>query len=413
VKTRRRSILIYCGDVLGLGHQRRNTAIASRLVEELPNADVLLLSSLPAGLTTWPDRVDLVKLPSLRKTAGGAIGARSLGLGRSELTRLRQGIIESVAEEFRPDLVLVDHKPTGVWGELDRLLRRWRDATDGPATVLGLRDILDRPERTIRSWRRNGIYEAIDRFYDHVLIYGSEEIYDTRKAYGIGRRVRTPVEYCGYICPESGARTKAGVRHDLGLGEHKIAVVTAGGGADGYPMMDLCLDALSRVDPASGLELICITGPFMSQEQVERLRRKSAGLPARVLWSVDQMPSYFAAADILITMAGYNTMLEAMAQAKPTLVLPRRGPSAEQAIRAERLEKRRIVRIVPESMRTPAGLAALMSDCLTAPQPDPDLPAMDGVDRTVRRLLELLEARGLRARLRAVGRPGAAGGDPR
>ena len=69
---------------------------------------------LPAGFLEIPDRIDLVKLPSLRKTATGDVGARSLGLERHELKRLRRSIIEGLAKEFQPDLVLVDHKPTGV-----------------------------------------------------------------------------------------------------------------------------------------------------------------------------------------------------------------------------------------------------------------------------------------------------------
>jgi predicted glycosyltransferase len=110
-----RRLLIYCGDVLGLGHQRRNTAIAMRLQQELPDTDALLVSSLPPGAPESTRGIDLIKLPSLCKAPGGGIEAGSLGMQRCQVQRLRTGILAGIAAEFRPDLVLVDHKPTGVW----------------------------------------------------------------------------------------------------------------------------------------------------------------------------------------------------------------------------------------------------------------------------------------------------------
>jgi predicted glycosyltransferase len=202
-----------------------------------------------------------------------------------------------------------------------------------------------------------------------------------------------PVDYCGYICPAVAAPGNNTVRHDLGLGPGRLAVVTVGGGADGYAIADLCLEALALVDPALELRLVCVTGPFMSSAEVEALREKATAMPVCVVRFIDRLPALLATADVVITMAGYNTLLEATVARKPTLVLPRTGPSAEQSLRADRLARRGIVRTLSEDERHPASLAAAITQCLVAPTPPAEMPGMDGLERTARRLRELFENR--------------------
>ena len=118
------AIMVYCGDVLGLGHLRRNTAITSRLVQEIPGSNALLLTSLPTGnFFECPTGVDVIKLPSLSKDANGHFVARKLTVKQEKLQHLRTSLIEGLARSFRPDLLLVDHLPTGVWGELSPTLQ--------------------------------------------------------------------------------------------------------------------------------------------------------------------------------------------------------------------------------------------------------------------------------------------------
>jgi predicted glycosyltransferase len=389
----RRGVLIYCGDVVGLGHQRRNTAIAARLLQQMPDTDALLVSSLPAGAPESTQGVDLIKLPSLRKAAGGGFEAGLLGMQRCQVQALRTAILAGIANAFRPDLVLVDHKPTGVWDELRPSLQTWRASVDGPCLVFGVRDIMDSPACTVRRWRRQGVYQTIEQYYDAVLIYGSQEIFDTRGCYRLDRECSVPVDYCGYVCPAVAAPRHDTVRRDLGLGTGRIAVVTVGGGADGYAIIRLCLEALEHVDPKLGLRLVCVTGPFMNSGEVESLRRAAATRPARVVRFVDRLPALLGTADVVVTMAGYNTLLEATVARKPTLVLPRNGPSAEQSLRAERLARRGIVRTLREDERHPVTVAAAITQCLVAPTPPAEMPGMDGLERTVARLCELLEQR--------------------
>ena len=158
-------------------------------------------------------------------------------------------------------------------------------------------------------------------------------------------------------------------------------------------MLRLCIEALSRPESRSGVEAVCITGPLMSRAEIQDLRTRSTGLPIRVKRCVRDTHGYFEAADLIVTMAGYNTVLEALRLKKRILVIPRIGPSAEQAIRTEILARSGLIRAVATGERNPEGVARRITQSLAADPPSTDLPNMDGLQTTVRHLKTLLSAR--------------------
>src|SRR5207245_439160 len=65
-------IAMYSPESVGLGHLRRNTLIGRQLMEEAGDANVLLFANSPvAPFFKLPDRMDHVKLPSVRKISAG------------------------------------------------------------------------------------------------------------------------------------------------------------------------------------------------------------------------------------------------------------------------------------------------------------------------------------------------------
>src|SRR5439155_1709115 len=78
--------------------------------------------------------------------------------------------------------------------------------------ALGLRDIIDAPEVVMRRWEVEGAYEAIERFYDLVLVYGSQDVFDLAAQYCLPQRVAQKVRYCGYLCTPAVARHPARTR---------------------------------------------------------------------------------------------------------------------------------------------------------------------------------------------------------
>jgi len=388
-------VMTYSHDGFGLGHLRRNTTIASHLACEVPTSSVLMLIGCPTGAVfKLPPGVDFIKLPSVIKRDTGVWQPLRLRIGLDKTKALRAATIQEVANVFHPQLLLVDHVPVGIWGELLPLLETLKRSDHAPVIVLGLRDILDQPEVTRTLWEREGAYEAIRRYYDEIFIYGCREVFDTSSCYGLEGEFEPRVHYCGYVCTKEPYKSKGQMRKELQV-EDRLIVVTGGGGVDAYPMMQTCMKALRLLGPHAGLEAIFMSGALMDNEQRERLREMARGLKVRVLTHVEDSLSYLNAADLVVTMAGYNSLCQVLQLRKKSLVVPRSGPSAEQQMRTRLFAERGLVDFIfPEDLSPKKMAGKLMEDLQwkDGPSYDPTIKTNGGRSAAAR-LAELLASR--------------------
>lgn len=400
-----KSLLMYSDDIMGLGHFRRNSIIATRFVRDNPGSSVLMLTGLPQGCCLeLPEEIEVVKLPSVSKVATGHYEPRAHYVDDGIAKRIRRKMIRNIAEIFTPDIFLVDHMPVGVWNELIPTLEMLKARECPPKIVLGLRDILDTPEVTRRIWRKTGVYQAIEDFYDEIFIYGCHDVVDSAHWYGLNEIAATKVDYVGYLCPDEACENPKQFRHDLAINGEQLIIVSGGGGSDAYPMMKVCIEAARRLGDRPDLLFICVTGPLMPAEQREALRSRARGLRVRVEQCVERTCDYFNAADLVVTMAGYNSVMEAVRLAKRTLVIPRAGPSAEQRIRSEVLACMDLVSFVGPDELSPDIVARLILKSLESdpvPERRVNMNGLVNVMIHMNRLLELES--GDRA---AVGSPG-------
>jgi predicted glycosyltransferase len=400
--------LLYSHDGFGLGHLQRNFNIARHLTAAMPGANALLVAGSPHGFDCrLPPGVDWIKIPSVIRRASGRWEPRTLGLSRERVRDLRAGAIRSAVETFRPHLLVVDHLPTGVWGELMPALELCKRLPDPPRIVLGLRDILDRPETTRRQWMRLGAYEALEKYYDRLLIYGDRDVFATAEVYGLAECMAGKLAYCGYVGPRVPRRAARRVRRELALRAHEdLVVVCGGGGGDAYDLMAAAAEALARLASLRSLRAILLTGPLMGERRRQALRRRIAGLPIEVWWQVEDQPALLGAADLVVSMAGYNTMTEAVMQRRRLVVAPRGGPSAEQMLRATAFDRRGLVTMLPPGELSAARLATLIDHHLERPLPPvAGRPRMDGLQEVVRELRALLPAAAATGRAAHAARP--------
>ena len=384
------SILMYSHDGFGLGHLKRNFNIAKHAIETIPNSQALLImghTSIP--FHPIPHGIDFIKVPSIIKVQNESWQPRSLPMNPDKFKNFRASLIRNVALHYKPDIFIVDYVPKGVWGELGPTLQLLKEKSKETKIVLGLRDIIDDPAVTKNRWKKGRTYETIRRYYDKVLIYGAEEIYPTAHHYGLTGTLAEKVTYCGYLCSEEPYNTREWVREELRLRHDKLIVVTAGGGGDAYPMMRLCLEAFRELSQKIDCEALFITGPLMPLEYKRALEQQKENLPVKLCTSLDGILSYMNAADLLVTMGSYNTMMEAVRLNRPTLVIPREGPSAEQQIRTELFTNLGFVKGVPAvSAITPAELSAAMLETLVEQRSHPVLD-MQGLTHAVQEISRL------------------------
>ena len=348
------SVVMYSHDTIGLGHMRRNSAIARELVERVPGLSVLMLVGCPAGMVfeTHPG-IDYVKLPSLSKLGRGVFQAGSLRLDAETTRDLRARIIEGVLSTIQPDVFVVDHEPAGAMDELLPALRLLKDM--GTRAVLGLRDILDSPERTSAAWTAAGIDHLITDAYDQVLVYGDPKFFSSREAYDLDSLKPGAVIDCGVVTT---VRPTPRLRPLLAPGR---IVVSGGGGRDAYPLIEAAIAAVGLIPARRRPHVTVITGPLMDPELRAEAQRLAEQAKVAVLEHTNDLPSLMAKSDLFITMTGYNSINEALAIGCPIITVPRLGPSAEQRLRAEALERQGLARYLRREDLSAENLARLMS----------------------------------------------------
>ncbi|MGB5080736.1 MAG: glycosyltransferase [Burkholderiales bacterium] len=351
-------VLIYCHDTFGLGNVRRMLAIAKDLVDCDPETSVLVVSGSPMlHAFRIPPRVDYVKLPCLARTVQGEYKVKYLDLSYDRLITLRSNLILSAVLDFDPAVIIVDKKPFGVANELAPALELLRRRNRHPGMALLLRDILDHPDATTPVWRKNGYFDAVSEFYDQVLVVGSRDIFEAGKEYDFPPNARRKLRYCGYLGRERSKFDRKTLRARLGVGKDPLVLVTAGGGEDGYRVLSSYLAGLRASPPGEDVRSLLVCGPEMAKAQHQRILEDAASLPkVSVIEFSDDMMGLMEAADLVVSMSGYNTVCELLTLKKRAILVPRVRPVLEQWIRAERLARLGLMRAIHPDALTPEGL---------------------------------------------------------
>ena len=376
----RRHVALYSHDTMGLGHLRRNLAIAARLAQDPVPTSVLLISGIDGvDRGSLPPGLDLLTLPGVAKR-GRRYAARALRTELEEITALRSAVIASALSAFQPDLLIVDKVARGIQGELDLALEQLT-GRGRTRCVLGLRDILDDPGTTVAEWRASRTHEAVEAHYDAVWWYGDPRVFDPVAEYSLRGALRDRSTRTGYLARRAGATptppTSDGVE----------VLCLVGGGQDGGALAS----AFVRAPLGPDVRKVVVTGPFMAADERRAIERTG---DATVLGAVPDCATLIAGATAVVTMGGYNTVCELLAAGTRPLVVPRTYPRVEQLIRATRLAELGAVDMLHPRDLSPGALASwieLMCDGRRPPAPHG--VDLDGLERLPVLIDELLRSR--------------------
>ena len=379
-------VAFYSHDALGLGHIRRNLALANRLVDAGSIGSALLIGGArEAGALPMPPGVDSLTLPALTKSKQGGYRSRSLDVSLPTLLRLRAETIAAALDGYAPDVLIVDKHPQGFGGELTLGLRQLRERGDA-RVILGLREVLDDPATVREEWRTSGAAAVVEQHYDRVWVYGDPRLCDPVSEYALGPRVAAKVRYTGYLAPRDAAARRDRVAEVSELPPGRFALCLLGGGEDGGALADAFVRAPLPADMAA----LLVTGPFMPAAQRQALRAAAARRPdVHVLGFVPDPQRLLARADRVVSMGGYNTVCEVLGAEWPVLAVPRERPRLEQLVRVERLAERGVVEVLRERALSPAAIGEWLARPAW-PRPRPaDVVDLDGLERIPALLGEL------------------------
>jgi predicted glycosyltransferase len=394
-----RKILVYSHDTFGLGNIRRMLEISKHLVAMDPDVSVLIISGSPMlHAFRIPERIDYIKLPCLTRTTRGGYEVKFLQSSFEDIMRLRANIILSAVLDFAPDLILVDKKPFGVGNELAPVFDLVRRRLQRPKMVLLLRDILDSPEATAQVWEKNGYYEAIDRYYDQVLVVGSPDVFDLGREYRFPAATREKIRFCGYIKRGRGLMPRPETRAKYGVDNEPLVLVTPGGGEDGYHLVSSYLLGLRDQASNQVIQSILVCGPEMRKDHrraIHALANECSSV--QILDFSEDMASLMEAADLVVCMGGYNTVCELLTLKKRAIIVPRTKPVQEQWIRADRLARKGVFRAIHPDQLSPQKLGSMVLEELANTNVHSRLlyqVDMGGLDKIQESIGELLKDRG-------------------
>ena len=337
-------IIIYCQHVLGLGHFFRTLEIA-RAMETF---DVILVTGGGKVEVRLPDHVRDVKLPGLMMDKNFT-GLYSVDPQKSvedvKLERHKQ-LLDLVKNE-NPDFFLIELYPFGRRAfkfELIPVLNFIKDNRRMNCKVVcSMRDIL--VERKNRLKYESGVIDALNNWFDAVLVHSDPQLIKLGSTFSRLDKIKIPLVYTGFVTSVPDKKKVKYIRENLRLRNKKrLIVASAGGGNVGAPLLRAVVNAYNELSSKENIMLNVYTGPYMEKEDKQYLQSvadSSASSGIMVKDFTSDFVSLLGAADLSVSMGGYNTCMNIVAANVPSLVWPF-GQNQEQRERA-----REIARFVP------------------------------------------------------------------
>ena len=355
-------IIFYCQYVWGMGHLVRSLEFARALSDH----DVTLIAGGQEVEVDLPAHVRLLQLPVLymdekftRLIPGIA------GQNVEQIQQERKKTIYSLMEHSQPDFFIVELYPFGrsMFGfELEPLLADIRAGRFGPVkTLCSLRDILVEKKDPCAYEER--VLQKLKRHFDALLVHSDSGLLRLEETFSRVRDIDVPVVYTGFITQQTDPANGSSLRKELAINcGQKFVVASAGGGRSGYRLLTAVIDACELLRDRLPLRLEVFTGPFMDNEAFEKLSdRASAGF--RIRRYTKRFQDYLYAADLSVSLAGYNTCMNLLITQVPALVYPY-ARQREQPMRVNRFKNMLPMKILDEDDVQPDRLSDHMTHML-------------------------------------------------
>ena len=348
------NVVQYCQYVWGMGHLFRSVELARALCDHR----VVLVAGGQEVALDLPGHVDLVRLPALFMDEQFTTLIPGLA-GRSveSLQRERREALAALFDRIRPEVLIVELYPFGrtAFGfELEPLLTAIRRGAYGRVrTVCSIRDVLVE-KRDPRAYEAR-VLDRLNRCFDLLLIHSDDRLLPLDETFSRFEDIRIPKVYTGFVAPRPDPAKGVQLRRDLGLqpGE-KLVVASCGGGRAGYRLLKPVLTACRQLQGRRRVRLCLFTGPFMAEEEFRDLQAMAGG-GLVVQRFTPRFLDHLSAADLSVSLAGYNTCMNLLATGVPALVLPYAG-QREQPLRVAKLKPHLPLEVLGEDDLEPGRL---------------------------------------------------------
>jgi predicted glycosyltransferase len=294
------------------------------------------------------------------------------GLSLDEAQEARTRQLQAFIRAVQPEQLIVELYPFGRKAfrfELDPLLDTARRSA---TTILcSLRDILvEKKEGQQRHERRAA--DILNKYFDAVMVHADPRLVSLSETFSLIDQVRIPIHYTGFISPEPSPGARQRVRREINLSdEQKLIVASIGSGSVGAELLEAVLKGLELLEAEPSWQARFFTGPYCPPEVIARLEARQ-NQRVRVSRFSKRFVDWLAAADLSISMAGYNTCMNTLAAGVPALMLPFEQ-NLEQRRRVEKLIHRAPIGLLNQDALAAERLAAAIRRQLGLPRFSTDI----------------------------------------
>ena len=375
-------IIQYCQHVLGIGHLFRSLEICRALSDH----EVVLVTGGPQVSTDLPEHVRQVHLADLQMNQEfKGLFSSQKNSTLEQIKTDRQEHLFALFESEKPDIFLVELYPFGRKAfrfELDPVLEalsnKWLPSC---GVICSVRDILVEKEDQIKHESR--VVKTLNGYFDAVLVHADPNLAQLNETFDQFDKIDIPVVYTGYIATKPQPDAGRKIRKELQIGADELLIIaSAGGGNVGAPLLEAVAQAFKHLAVKKPCHLKIFSGPFMERGEFSALK-KMAGKNVHIEQFTADFLAYLATADLSVSMGGYNTTMNILATGVPALVWPF-TQNREQRLRAGRLAKEGVLKVLEDEDLDPQRLAGLMDQMLAAPDCRSGNFDLDGAINTAR-----------------------------
>ncbi len=318
-----------------------------------------------------PEQIGIFQLPGLQMDANFQnITPCDPSFSLEDVKAIRADLLLSFFREYQPEIFLVELYPFGRKAfrfELDPVLNAIREGFLPPCKCyVSLRDILVERLNDREKFEQRAV-TTVNRYFDGLLIHSDENVITLNETFSRVEDITVPIAYTGFVTKHVEDQSRKTIRKDLQLtDDEKLIVVSIGGGNVGGELLHAALDAFRLFEFPGNYHMQIFSGPYFSQDMFNLFQKD---LPDHVVLDrfSNAFPYWLKAADLSISMAGYNTCMNIIQAGVPALVYPF-AQNKEQLFRASRFQKNATIQILTEEDLQAEPLHALIQTMCTEPR---------------------------------------------
>lgn len=377
-------IAYYCQHVLGVGHFHRSLEICRAC--SIDNDVTMIVGGPPIDLSA--EQFSFHQLPGLKmddqfSTLMPCDPTNTI----DEIKEIRRSKLLTFFQEFAPDALVIELYPFGRKAFRFELLPLLEIARQTRCRIIcSLRDILVEKKQEQLKHEQQAV-ATLNRFFDALLVHSDPQLATLDETFGLFEQIQVPVHYTGFITPTPGHCSRKDMRESLNLDDKdRLIIASIGSGSVGTELLRAVYDAACIMVTGSPCQFRIFTGPYCDNAVFDALSHEKHDHIV-VERFTDRFVDWLAAADLSISMAGYNTSMNVLAAGIPALMMPF-DQNREQRLRIMKLTHSHPIRLLNEADLYTDRLLPVIEKQLAEPRYRTDL-ILDGAARTAHYLRTL------------------------